>query len=73
MSYRHDTDFLLDRAVETHRSWCRRNGVIFDQPGSVDFDGDQVVLSNIRDEIARYEIVRRDKTETLRRVEPSAG
>ncbi len=59
---------LIDQAVQAHRRWCVRNGFIVDEPASVDFEGDEVVLGNVRGEMVRYEIVVRNGRESLRRL-----
>jgi hypothetical protein len=63
---------LIARAVEAQRRWCARHGLIYDEPGSVELEGKQVVLRNCRGELARFDIVRADRTERLRRAKPNS-
>lgn len=61
-------DDLEVRAVRQHVRWCHRNGVIFEQPSTIDVTDDSVILTNARGVIAEFVIIMRGRAVRLRRV-----
>lgn len=51
---------LIDKAIDAQHRFCRRNGLVFDQPCAVSstITDDLVTLANVRGEIARFKIGR---------------
>lgn len=65
-------DGLEDRAKRAYLNHCRRNGYVAQQAGSVTYDGDQVVLRNVRGELARYWYdAKRDRLRAAQTTEPT--
>lgn len=58
------------RAVRQHARWCHRNGVIFEQPSTIDVTDDAVILTNVRGVLAEFKILTRGRALRLRRVRP---
>jgi hypothetical protein len=67
-----DPDLHLEAlALEHHARWCRRSGVPFAQPSSIDVVEDSVVLRNTHGVIAEFSIVQRKGRVALRRTAPA--